>query len=109
MVRALPRASGGARGGGGVGGGGGGGCQECCHPSTRHPAQQKLICTSTDGGTSAVSIVTRFVKAERRLIRSCLHDPLRRLTIGLGDREENNAKKIVHHKKLHPTQNPTQT
>ena len=66
------------------------------------------ICTSTNGGTSAVSLVTRFFKAERRLIRRCLHDPLRRLTIGLGDREENNTKKIVHHKKLHPTQNQTQ-
>ena len=52
----LVQCSGGARAGGGGG-----------HPSTRHPAQHKLICTSTIGGTSAVSLVTRFFKAEHRL------------------------------------------
>ena len=46
------------------------------------------ICTSKNGGTSAVSLVTGFCKAERRLTYTCLDDPLRSLTIGLGDREE---------------------
>ena len=54
-------------------------------PHTR----KKLICTRKNGGTSAVSLVTGFFKADVGLRRpTCLDDPLRPLTIGLGDKEE---------------------
>ena len=72
--------SGGARGGGGV--------QGCWHPSARHPAREKLICASKNGGTSAVSLVTVDFSKPSVSLRTCLDDPLRPLTIGLGDGEE---------------------
>ena len=49
------------------GGGGGGGVPGALAPLGQAPAQQKLICTNTNGGTSAVSLVTGFYKAERWL------------------------------------------
>ena len=71
----------------GGGGGGGGGARGAGTP--RPDTRTKFICTRKNGGTSAVSLVTGFFKADVGLRRpTCLDDPLRPLTIGLGDREE---------------------
>ena len=65
-----------------------GGFQGCWHPSARHPAREKLICASKNGGTSAVSLVTVDFSKPSIGLRTCLDDPPRPLTIGLGDTEE---------------------
>ena len=68
--------------------------------------QYKLICTSKNGGTSAVSLVTGFFKAERRL--TCVSRWSTSSTYHRTGWQSRNTKKIVHHKKLHPTQTITQ-
>ena len=74
-----------APGGGGGGGGGGGVIKVGMHvnfctvaapggvpgvlaPLDQAPRTTKFICTITNGGTSAVSLVTRFFIAEHRLM-----------------------------------------
>ena len=74
-------------------------CTELSPVHSGGAAQQKLICTSTNGCTSAVSLVTRFFKADHRLTYVSRWSTSS--TYHRTGWQRRNTKKIVHHKMLH--------